>query len=253
MTALDPPPDDFAKLTLVTTEVAPALLLRLASARHLSGDPFRRSALYRFDAPDESFGVFYAAVDLETAFVESIVRARAHPLPAGEPLLIDYLTLASRHVVTLAASSPARSLHLAQLYGAGLSAARTDNRIATVDDYGTTQRWAKAFHAHPEKIDGIVYMSRYLGNRRSVVLFDRARDAIAFNNQDHPTMGESVPRASRENRWHRLYVAVLGESSLGRFVRSRPRRHSIQQSGPPNDGRKRSTRIQRKSMASSIC
>jgi len=180
MRALDPSPDDFAKLTLVTTEVAPASLLRLASARHLSGDPFRRSALYRFDAPDESFGVFYAAFDLETAFVESVVRARAHPLPAGEPLLIDYLTLASRHVVTLAASSPARSLHLAQLYGAGLSAARTDNRIATVDDYGTTQRWAKAFYAHPENIDGIVYMSRYLGDHRSVVLFDRARDAIAL-------------------------------------------------------------------------
>src|ERR1017187_4098285 len=87
--------------------------------------------------------------------------------------------LASREVVKLAA---VRTLHLAQLDGAGLSAAKTDNRIATVDDYGTTQRWAKAFHAHPEKIDGIVYMSRYLGNRRSVVLFDRARDAIAFNN-----------------------------------------------------------------------
>src|ERR1039458_5155102 len=43
-------------------------------------------------------------------------------------------------------------------------------------------------------------------------------------------MGEGIPRASRENRWHRLYVAALGESSLGRFVRSRPRRHSIQQS-----------------------
>src|ERR1017187_10155667 len=86
--------------------------------------------------------------------------------------------LASRQVVTLAA---VRSLHLAQLYGAGLSAAKTDNRIATVDDYGTTQRWAKAFHAHPEGFDGIVYMSRYLGSHRSVVLFDRARDAIAFN------------------------------------------------------------------------
>jgi hypothetical protein len=106
MTALDPPPDDFAKLTLVTTEVAPASLLRLASARHLSGDHFRRSALYRFDAPDESFGVFYAAFDLETAFVESIVRARAHPLPAGEPLLIDYVTLASRHVVTAGGPLP---------------------------------------------------------------------------------------------------------------------------------------------------
>src|ERR1019366_10632473 len=41
-------------------------------------------------------------------------------------------------------------------------------------------------------------------------------------------MGESVPRSSRENRWHRLYIAVLGESSLGRLVRSRPRRHRIQ-------------------------
>src|ERR1017187_7085481 len=134
------------------------------------------------------------AFDLETAFVESIVRARAHPLPAGEPLLIDYLTLASRHVVTLAVSSPTRSLHLAQLYGAGLSAAKTDNRIATVDDYGTTRRWAKAFHAHPERIDGIVYMSRYLGDHRSVVLFDRARDAIAFNNPlpllHHPELAQ---------------------------------------------------------------
>ena len=99
--------------------------------------------------------------------------------------------LASRQVVTLAA---VRSLHLAQLYGAGLSAAKTDNRIATVDDYGTTQRWAKAFYAHPEKIDGVVYMSRYLGNRRSVVLFDRARDAIAFNNPlpllHHPELAQ---------------------------------------------------------------
>jgi hypothetical protein len=63
-----------------------------------------------------------------------------------------------------------------------LSAVKTDNRIATVDDYAATQQWAKAIHAHPANVDGIVYMSRYLGNRRSVVLFDRARDAILFNN-----------------------------------------------------------------------
>lgn len=181
MTALDPPPDDFAKLTLVTTEVAPTSLLRIASATHLLADPFRRSAEYRFDSPDGSFGVLYAAFDLETAFVESIVRARAYPLPAGQPLLLDYATLSSRRVVTLAASSPARSLHLAQLYEAGLAAAKTDNRIASVDDYPITQRWSKAFHDHPQNFDGIVYMSRYLGNRRSVALFDRARDAIAFN------------------------------------------------------------------------
>jgi hypothetical protein len=181
MTALETPPDDFAKLTLVTAEVAPASLLRIASAKHLLADPFRRSAEYRFDSPDGSFGVLYAAFDLETAFVEAIVRAKPHPLPAGEPLLLDYATLSSRRVVTLAAGSSARSLRLAQLYGAGLAAAKTDNRIASVDDYPTTQRWSKAFHDHPQNFDGIVYMSRYLGDHRSVALFDRARDAVAFN------------------------------------------------------------------------
>jgi hypothetical protein len=181
MSALDPPPDDFAKLDLITIKIAPASLLRLTSRGHHLADPFRRSARYRFDAPDESFGVLYAAFDLETAFVESLVRDQAHRLPAGEPLFIDYATLVSRQVVTLAARSLARSLRLAQLYEAGLSAAKTDNRISSVDDYGTTQQWAKAFHAHPQAFDGIVYMSRYLGNHRSVVLFDRTRNAITFN------------------------------------------------------------------------
>ena len=182
MTPLDPPPKDFSKLNLVTIEVEPSSLLRLASTKHLSSDPFRRDRQYRFDAPDESFGVLYAAFDLETAFVEAIVRDKAHPLPAGEHLFIEYETLASRYVATLSRSSSGGALRLAQLYGAGLSAAKSDNRLATVDDYATTQQWAKAFHAHPANIDGIVYMSRYLGNRRSVVLFDRARDAILFNN-----------------------------------------------------------------------
>jgi hypothetical protein len=79
MTAFDPPPHDFAKLILVTTEVAPASLVRLASAKHLSSDPFRRSYQFRFDAPDGSFGVLYAAFDLETAFVETLVRAKGRP------------------------------------------------------------------------------------------------------------------------------------------------------------------------------
>jgi hypothetical protein len=181
MTPLDPPPKDFSKLNLVTTEVEPSSPLRLASTKHLSSDPFRRDRQYR-DAPDESFGVLYAAFDLETAFVESIVRGKGHPLPAGEPLIIDFETLASRYIATLSRSSSGRELHLVQLYEAGLSAVKADNRLAAVDDYATTQLWAKAFHAHPANIDGIVYMSRYLGNRRSVVLFDRARGAIRFNN-----------------------------------------------------------------------
>jgi hypothetical protein len=194
MKPLDPPPNDFAKLTLVTIEVAPASLVRLASAKHLSSDPFRRNSRFRFDAPDGSFGVLYAAFDLETAFVETIVRAKAHPLPAGEPLLIERETLALRYVTKLSGRVRGRTLHLVQLHGSGLPAVKTDNQIATVDDYPTTQQWAKAFHDHPETVDGIIYMSRYLGDRRSVVFFDRARDAIEFGDTlpllHHPELAQ---------------------------------------------------------------
>jgi len=220
MTALDPPPPDFAELTLVTTEVAPSCLLRITSAQHLLADPFRRSAEHRFDSPDASFGVLYAAFDLETAFVETIVRAKAQPLPAGEPLLLDSTALASRRVVTLAAGSSTRSLRLVQLYGAGLSAAKTDNRIASVDDYPTTQRWSKAFHDHPHNFDGIVYMSRYLGDHRSVALFDRARAAVAFNDPlpllHHPDLAALLDA---------YRVGVMPARGKGRKKKKRTKKH----------------------------
>jgi hypothetical protein len=183
MSGLAPPPLDFASLMLATIEVRPVQLTRLVPTKHLTADPFRHTSLYRFDAPDGSFGVLYAAFDLETAFVESIVRDHPHRLPADELLLIDYATLESRQVVTFKEGIAARSLCVAKLYEEGLSAVRTDNQISTVDDYATTQLWGKAFHEHPQKIDGIAYMSRFMGSRRSVVLFDRARDVIAI---DHP-------------------------------------------------------------------
>ena len=42
-------------------------------------------------------------------------------------------------------------------------------------------------------------------------------------------MGKGISRPSGERRWHRLYVAVLGKSSLRSLVRSCSRRHTIQQ------------------------
>src|ERR1700733_8004438 len=95
MTTLDSPPADFAKLTLVTTEVAPAALLRIASAKHLLLDPFRRSAEYRFDSPDGSFGVLYAPLILRPllwnpSYAQKHTRCRP----------------VSRHSLTLQRSSP---------------------------------------------------------------------------------------------------------------------------------------------------
>jgi hypothetical protein len=65
---------------------------------------------------------------------------------------------------------------LIKLYDEGLIAAHLDNAISSLDDYPSTQRWAKTFHDHPVKADGIGYMSRFLG-ARSRSLNDRAHQS----------------------------------------------------------------------------
>ena len=37
------------------------------------------------------------------------------------------------------------------------------------------QQWSAAVHAHPGRVDGFVFVSRQLNDKRAVVVFDRAR------------------------------------------------------------------------------
>ncbi len=85
----------------------------------------------------------------------------------------------ARVVVELKRGSDDRPLRLIKLYDEGLAAAHTDNQISARDHYPTTQRWAEMFHAHSVAADGIVYMSRYMGARKSVALFNRCGAAVA--------------------------------------------------------------------------
>lgn len=178
VSGLPPPPADFAALDLWIEEIEPSRLLRLARRNKRTHYTFRRNARYRFDAPDKSFGVLYAAFDLRTAFAESLLRETPRKTSAVDRVVLGWDEVDDRRVVTLGAGSAARQLRLISLCGDGLVAARIDNRIATVDDYVTTRKWAKACHSHPLKADGILYMSRFLGDSRSVALFDRARRAL---------------------------------------------------------------------------
>jgi hypothetical protein len=172
------PPAGFERAELVLVEIDPAALLRLAFRSKASHVGFRDSARYRFDAPAGEFGVLYAAFDLATAFAETVLRTAPQDVAPGEEPLLTYEELARRRVVQLAAVPGRRPLRLVKLYDEGLAAAKVDNRIATDDDYPTTRLWAKAFHDHPEQPDGLIYLSRFMGARRSVVLFDRCANAL---------------------------------------------------------------------------
>lgn len=172
------PPAGFERVELVLLEVDPAVLLRLAFRTRASQLGFRATAEFRFDAPKGEFGVLYAAFDLSTAFAEAVLRTVPQDVAPGEEPLLTYEELARRRVVQLAAVPGGRPLRLVKLYDEGLAAAKVDNRIATDDDYVSSRRWAKAFHDHPAKVDGIAYLSRFMGSRRSVALFDRSAALI---------------------------------------------------------------------------
>jgi hypothetical protein len=177
MTGLSLPPAHLHALRLLIVEVEPRMLIRIAWRASESHAAFRRESRSRFDAPDGTFGTLYAAFDLETAFVEAVLRERPADLKTSR-IPLDFAEIDARVVVNFPAESP-RPLRLVQLYDEGLVAAHIDNRISTIDDYSITQHWATAFHDHPTQADGILYLSRFLGTRRSVALFDRCESLLA--------------------------------------------------------------------------
>ncbi len=173
-------PAHFERLDLVIDEVDPAALLRIARWNPRTHDRFRRRPIYRFDSPDRRYGTLYAAFELETAFVEAVLRDKPQRRSAGETVLITETELQSRTVVQFARTTGPH-LRLISLLDEGLAAAHLDNRISTVDDYAWAQGWSRALHAHPCKADGLIYLSRFAGTQRSVALFHRCRQRVAVS------------------------------------------------------------------------
>ena len=198
MARIQEPPRDFGRLSLVTVEIDPGVLLRVTWADPAHRLSFSRRARYRFDAPAGEYGTLYAAFDFTTAFAETILRNNPRRQPAGGAVILDYKALEQRRVIQLAAGVEQRPLRLIKLYDDGLAAAHSDNQIAARDHYPTTQRWSHAFHGHPIGADGIVYMSRYMGSTRSVALFDRAKDAVSEADSTpllaHPDLPDTLER-----------------------------------------------------------
>src|SRR5579859_7416125 len=101
MTRIQEPPRDFHRLPLVTVDVDPGLLVRMAWADPASHLHFGHRARYRFDAPASEYGTLYAAFDFTTAFVETVLRDAPRQLPSGEALILDYKELEQRRVILL--------------------------------------------------------------------------------------------------------------------------------------------------------
>jgi hypothetical protein len=125
----------------------------------------RSDTVFRFDAPQDEYGVLYGSPEFDACLAETLFRDRF----ATGPLVIDEIEITDRSISTLGLAGRSDLLLAdltAPLFTIGGSAA-----IASVSDYEIPNLWSKAFHDHPKKYDGIYFLSRY-SNMPSVALFD---------------------------------------------------------------------------------
>lgn len=121
----------------------------------------------RFDAPDGSYKVLYAARTLETAFGETLVRTPEKP----------YILSSAIESRVRSELETTRALKLYPLIDAGVSA----HGLSFTDLHGVDylRCWEVSAEIHGTTLaDGILYACRF-DNDRWVALFDRAADAIA--------------------------------------------------------------------------
>jgi hypothetical protein len=163
------PPADLAKRRPLEVNFQPAEILhRFFSADY---DPiyFDRGRNGRLNAPDDSYGVLYAAKGAHGAFAETFLRN-----PGLTQLPTDLL--ARKAYVTLEVLRP---LKLVKMAGPGLARiGATAQVVHGGKPYDSPQAWSGALHQHPGRYDGIAYNGRHDDEALCCAIFERAAGAV---------------------------------------------------------------------------
>jgi hypothetical protein len=162
-------------------------LYRISRARYPDPAYFGRQAIFRFDAPDRSYGVCYLGTTLDAAFLEAVPLALA---PQTGERLVAAAELATRHA---ARATVVRPLRLAFFADDGLALNGVDLRVTGGDDYQLSQGWSAAIHRDHPSADGIFYASRHHNGLYCVALLERSRDAVQFDPRPWGTLASSSP------------------------------------------------------------
>lgn len=167
--ALSRPPRNLSARTLQTVTLAPAKLFRVS--RYNRGEPFLgKRAANRFDDPSvpvgKRFGTCYFGLSLVVAIAETVLHDE---MPRNGLFSIAVQEFEHRFLVRFGGDE----LVLADFTGVALKALAGDGSMSTVMPYALPQGWSRAIYRHPQKVDGLVYMSRHVNDQKAVVLFDR--------------------------------------------------------------------------------
>jgi hypothetical protein len=134
--------------------------------------------LARFRPVDDATGAvvatLYAGEAVEAAFAETVF----HDLVPGARRSLPFARIEQRAVSWFQLT---RDLRLAQLHGFGLLRAgvkASELTDAPSRTYRQTARLAQAIYEHPERVDGIAWMSRQFNFQRALMLWgDRVSEA----------------------------------------------------------------------------
>jgi hypothetical protein len=174
-TPIPPPPADPADLDpLLQVWPAGQRLHRCydvnwGARQFYAGDPAHRGRFHPFTPAGSTSPVemLYGADDLDGALSETVF----HDVPVRGAKRVPHAKLVHRLVVELTAL---RDLLLADLTSAGLSRLGLSRPSLIESDarsYPDTAAWARALHAHPARVDGLLWVSRQHDTSRALVLF----------------------------------------------------------------------------------
>jgi RES domain len=134
-----------------------------------AGDDEHRGRFHPFvpDGDTEPLPVLYGAGDFDGAVFESVF----HDVPIRGVRRVPRAKLLHRLVTTLI---PTRDLTLVDLTSDGLrrlELAPEELTTCGAPHYPQTAAWARALHAHPHRVDGLLWVSRPRNTSQALVLF----------------------------------------------------------------------------------
>ena len=149
---------------------------------------FGKTGWNRFDAPDrKEFGVLYMAKALHGALIETLQLTHDRGFP--------YVTSNFLRIRCFCRIVSTEEIRLVNLTSGASMAWLGVNGSLNSGDRSTAQRWSQAVFQHPDKPDGILYVTRHDPQQVAVALFDRAQCKVYVSNRQEildPTGGVAV-------------------------------------------------------------
>jgi hypothetical protein len=166
------PPPDLHRRKLVIEELPTGTQIHRFHTAIYPATFFDTTQGGRFNSPDGSYGVMYAALDRRGAFAETFLRN------VGSTVISETFVESK----ACGAYTLTKDIRAVRFRGYGLAPIGATASVCSCPGppYTLPQAWSAGLCNHPEKPDAILYGSRHDDEALCLAIFDRAHKALDF-------------------------------------------------------------------------